>query len=175
MIAPATIPDLSELLEQAGARPRGRRNNCPKCSGFRTVAHTDECFYCHRCQWKGNVVTLMRELGFKDERSYAEKQRDRRARERAHEAALRLHGVAHMRQLELLAKLRNLGLMELLAHEAGRTEDSWETLASVYAERPAIERELDLLESGDADTVYSVLMKAAECRLEKRVGAHIQK
>lgn len=175
MIAPATSSDLSELLEQAGAHPRGKRNDCPKCGGFRTVAHTDECFYCHRCQWKGNVVTLMRDLGFKDERSYAEKQRDRRARGRAHEAALRLHEAAHLRQLRLLAKLRNLGLMDLLVHEAGPAEDSWETLASVYAERPAIERELDLLEFGDADTVHSLLMKAAEFSLEKRVGSHTQK
>ena len=81
----------------------------------------------------------MQEPGVGGERSDAEKERDRRARERAHEAASRLYAVVRTRQLELQAKLRDLGQMELLPHEAGPTEDSWDTLASVYAERPVVE------------------------------------
>jgi len=54
-----------ELLEVAGARLRGsKRADCPRCGGRRTIAFTDEAFFCHHsdCGWSGNTVTLAREL-----------------------------------------------------------------------------------------------------------------
>lgn len=150
-------PDIAELLEQAGARPRGNRHDCPKCGGSRTITHTDETFFCHRCQWKGNTVTLAKELGIYQRLPSAEYRRLRQKRERAHEAALKLYSLAHNHQLELREELRSLGRLEILAHDAGPTEEAWNVLATVYAERPKIEAELDVLESGDPSAVLERL------------------
>ena len=54
---------MTDLLERAGAPPRGNRHDCPRCGGLRTLTNTPECFYCHKCHWTGNVITLAKELG----------------------------------------------------------------------------------------------------------------
>lgn len=57
---------LANLLEQAGARLRSaKRADCPRCGGRRTIAYTEETFFCHHfgCGWSGNAITLARELG----------------------------------------------------------------------------------------------------------------
>jgi hypothetical protein len=56
---------LSELLERAGSRIRGRRADCIHCEGHSrlTVSFNNEVAYCHRCKWTGNARTLARELG----------------------------------------------------------------------------------------------------------------
>ena len=55
---------LVDLLTQTDVRLRSRnRGDCPKCGGRRTISFTDECFYCHKCTWGGNAITLARELG----------------------------------------------------------------------------------------------------------------
>lgn len=156
----ATAQDeLSALLKQAGARPRGNRHDCPKCAGLRTVTHTSECFYCHKCQWKGNAVTLQKQLGIYERIPSAEYRKQSQMRRRAHEAALRLYAVTHQSQLELRKRLRELGRLELVAHEAGPTEEAWDVLAKVYAERPRIEQKLDALESVDLATIISILAR----------------
>lgn len=57
---------LTDLLKLAGARLRSaKRADCLRCGGRRTIAFTDETFYCHHagCGWSGNAITLARELG----------------------------------------------------------------------------------------------------------------
>lgn len=152
--------EITDLLEQAGCHPRGNRHDCPKCGGLRTVAHSAEAFFCHRCQWKGNAVTLEKELGVYQRITSAEYQELRRRRDRAHDAALGLYSVVHQRQLDLRDDLRTLGHIELGAHRAGPSETVWNALGMVYSERPVIESELDLLESGNAGTVLECLSGA---------------
>ena len=152
--------ELGALLEMIGARLRGRnRADCPECKRFRAVSFTDETFFCHGCQWKGNAVTLANELGIYRRIPSAEYREQSRKRERTSEAACRLYSLAHQRQLELREVLRELGRLELAAHHAGPTEEAWEILSTVYAERPAIEQELDALESGDPAAVFANLMR----------------
>lgn len=152
--------ELSALLEQTGARPRGNRHDCPKCGGFRTITHTDECFFCHKCQWKGNGVTLARELGIYRRIPLAEYREQSRKRERAHEAALRLYQKTHSRQLELHERLRKHGRAELVAHDAGPdAPNTWEILSFVYDEMPRIEAELDILESDNPAAIFASLKR----------------
>ena len=158
-VSPVTQLGIPGLLDQAGARPRGNRHDCPKCGGLRTITHTEECFYCHKCGWKGNAVTLQKELGIYQRIPSAEYRELMQTRERTHEAALRLYTVAHKRQLELREVLRELGRLELRAHESGPTEEAWGILADVYAKRPVVEVELDMFESGDAEEIYSFLRR----------------
>lgn len=148
---------IGELLERAGARPRGNRHDCPKCSALRTVTHTPECFFCHRCGWRGNAVTLARELGIDQRIPSVEYRELCQRRERAREAGRRRYHMVHKRRMELLDMLHDLNRVEALAHDAGPTDASWESLALVYEQRPVIERELDSLElPGAAALVQSM-------------------
>lgn len=151
--ASAVQTHIGSLLEIAGARIRGRsRADCPRCKRFRAISFTSETFFCHGidCGWKGNTVSLEKELGIYRRIPSAEYRELRRRSERAHEAAVRLYSAAHSRQLELREELRLLGRAELRAHEAGPDDpDSWEILAYVYQLRPTIERELEALEADD--------------------------
>jgi hypothetical protein len=122
------------------------------------VTHTAECFYCHKCGWKGNAVTLQRELGIYRRIPSTEYRELCVRRERAHEAAQRLYWAAHARQLELREELRELGRAELLAHDLrADAESTWEILSHVYTERPRMEADLDALESGDPAAVLASL------------------
>lgn len=153
--------DIGTLLEQAGANPRGNRHDCPKCGGLRTVTNSVEAFYCHRCQWKGNTVTLAKELGIYRRRPSAEYREFCQKRERARDAAQRLHAAAKARRFELYQELRGLGRVEAGAHRAGPTEAAWNALAMVYRQRPIVEQELEQLESGDAETALQCLIRGA--------------
>lgn len=157
--------EIEELLDLTGCRPRGNRHDCPKCGGLRTVTHTAECFYCHKCQWKGNVVTLQKELGIYQRIPSAEYRELCRNRNRAHEAALRLYSLAHEQELELWAKLHELGRAEIVAHDAGPDNpQSWDVLARVYAERPALLAELAILENGGAADLIRFLRADSTAR-----------
>ncbi|MGH9403916.1 MAG: hypothetical protein ACRD2P_17680 [Terriglobia bacterium] len=149
--------DIGALLEQAGAHPRGNRHDCPKCGGLRTVTHSEEVFFCHKCQWKGNVVGLEKELGIYRRIPSAQYREFCRKRERAHEAAARLYVEVHSRRMELLDDLHSLARLEALAHDAGPTEAAWDSLALVYSERPVIEAELDAIESATAQEALELL------------------
>jgi len=150
MIAAAPF-EIGSLLEQAGARPRGNRHDCPKCGGLRTITRTDECFYCHKCQWKGNTVSLAKELGLYQRLSPAEYRELRQERERADRAARALYERVKARRFQLLDGLDTLNRLELVAHEAGRDNPAtWDGLAPVYGRRPTLLAELAILENGGA-------------------------
>ena len=98
--------DLRALLELGGARPRASRHDCPRCGGRRTLTHTDEVFYCHRCQWKGNTATLACELGLARRLSLAEARELRHKHEQADTAARALYERVKARRFRLLDELR---------------------------------------------------------------------
>src|SRR6516225_907177 len=109
MTATATQYDLPALLEMSGAPAAGpRRHNCPKCGGRRTLAHTDEVFYCHKCQWRGNAVTLAKELGLYRRLPSAAWRELRQNRERADSAARDLYERIKTQRFELLGELHSL-------------------------------------------------------------------
>jgi len=140
-----TQPSITELLEASGARPRGTRHDCPKCGGFRTVTHSEEAFYCHRCQWKGNVVTLMKELGVYRRIPKAEYLQQMEARKRAESQARNFLAACRSERLRIAEALRDLGRLELLAYEAGPSEEAWGALALVYQQQPRLAAEYALL------------------------------
>lgn len=156
--------DLPALLEQSGARPRGNRHDCPKCGGFRTVTHTAECFFCHKCQWKGNTVTLAKELGVYRRLPSAEWRELRQNRERADRAAQRLYAAVHDQRTEFLQHLEALADLERTAHDAGPTEAAWDALAMVYADRPEILAQLAILETASAADLLTFLSASPEER-----------
>jgi len=164
--------EVGALLEKAGAHPRGNRHDCPKCGGRRTVSHTEELFYCHKCQWRGNAVTLAKELGIYKRLPSAEYVRLQRERERAHEAARRLATTVHARRLDLLDSLRELNRLEARVQIC--TPKVWGALALVYRERPVILAELTILENASAaDLVRFLTADAAtrEAALDRVLGA----
>ncbi len=161
------------LIEQAGARPRGNRHDCPKCGGLRTITHSEKAFYCHKCHWKGNVTTLEKELGIYRRLPSAEYREQCRRRERASKAARTLYAKVHQRQLDLREELRLLGRAELLAHEQGADDPkAWDTLAVVYQSRPPIEAALDTLENSTAAELIRFLDSTAASIVE-RPGAFV--
>ena len=82
--------DVPTLLVRAGATLRSKgRADCPRCGKRRTISHTEEVFNCHEstCDFKGNTVTLARELGLLKPPPPREAEELRRTRERARRAA----------------------------------------------------------------------------------------
>jgi len=154
-LSTAFQPDIAALLERAGARPRGNRHDCPQCGGRRTVTHGAEVFFCHKCGWKGNSITLERALGLRRQWiPSAEYIRRQRQRERANEAARALYERVKARRFALYDELRTLGRIEAGAHARGPTEVAWDGLALVYRGRPMILAELGILDNaGAADLV----------------------
>jgi ribosomal protein L37AE/L43A len=139
--------NIGELLEQAGARPRGNRHDCPACGGVRTIAHADDVFYCHKCQWKGNTITLAKELGVFRRLSPEEYRQLQQNREHADRAARALYERVRERRFELLDSLRDLNMLAAVARKAGPSEAAWDSLALVYSERPALLAELTAFEN----------------------------
>ena len=162
----ATQPGILELLEQAGARIRGRnRADCPECKRFRAISFTDETFFCHGCQWTGNAVTLAKELGVYQRLPRAEYVLQRQERERAERAGRELYQQVKTRRFELLDELHALNGLESLAHKAGPGDpDTWDSLGLVYRERPGILAELAFLENAPADKVPQFLTATVEQR-----------
>ncbi len=129
--------DIGALLETSGAKPCGARHGCPKCGGVRTVTHTAECFFCHKCGWRGNVVTLAKELGLYERLPRAEFVLQRQGRERAEVQARNFLAECRLERLRACEELRELGRLELLAHEAGPEHPAtWNALATAYTRRP---------------------------------------
>ncbi|HLI30796.1 MAG TPA: hypothetical protein VKV79_06835 [Terriglobia bacterium] len=149
MATVAVQPGIGELLEQAGARPRGNRHDCPKCGGLRTVTHAEECFYCHKCQWKGNAVSLAKELGIYRRIPKAEYIRQRRERAQARSAATGFLETCRIERLRTFNELRQLARLETLAHDAGADSPvTWDALALVYSQRPSLTATAVLLSEG---------------------------
>ena len=157
-------PGIVELLEQAGAHPRGNRHDCPKCGEFRTVTHTAECFYCHHCQWKGNSVTLAKELGVFQRLATAEYRELRKRREQADHAARELYARVKARRFELLDQLHDLNRLESVAHDSGPTEAAWDALAVCYRQCEPILAELTILENSGAADVIRFLNAESDTR-----------
>lgn len=147
-------PGISELLERCGARPRGKRFDCPECGARQIVAVNEakQVFFCHHagCDFRGGIGTLRKRLGIRHEwLPRDEYRRQRKERGQAHEAAARLCYAVHQRRMKLLDSLHDLNRLEALAHDQGPdSERAWQGLALIYTARPKIGRELDRLESG---------------------------
>lgn len=155
--------EIGTLLEQAGALRRGSRHDCPKCGGKRTVTHTAECFYCHKCTWKGNAITLQKMLGIYRRLPSAQFRVLCRNRQLAREAAKRLYVTVHARQLELREEIRSLGRLELAARDAGPNNPAtWGALVLCYRRREPILRELDTLENCSAAEAVGIIGEGYE-------------
>jgi hypothetical protein len=153
--------EMRVLLEQHGARIRGRnRADCPKCKRFRTIAFTEETFFCHGidCGWKGNRITLAKELGVYEKPS----QEEYRDLCRRNDAAERLTAAVYARRIALLPWLRLLGWLEATAHDTGPDDpQTWADLELLYREHSAIEADLDFLESAPASQLVQFLEMSA--------------
>ena len=103
--------EVLELLRRAGATLRGpRRSDCPECHSKRTVSYTEELYFCHNagCDFRGNCVTLARELGLLKPLSPREAEDLKRIRERARRAAEEFAFRLRERRLVLQAEHREL-------------------------------------------------------------------
>lgn len=144
---------LPELLERAGATLRARnRADCPKCKGRRTVSFNAEVFCCHHvgCDFKGNCVTLGKELGLLRRLSPGEYERKRREREGAEQLARLIVAKRRERRGELEARHRQLlgiklGALERLEHDRN-CDLAWAALQIAYFELPLVQEALDGLE-----------------------------
>lgn len=164
---------LERLLEMSGAKLRGRnRADCPKCLGFRTISFAGEVFHCFKCGWKGNAITLARELGLLQRIPRSEYRRREGERKRAHAAAERLYQRVKTRRFELLDELHAVKQRELRAHEAGpENENTWDELGVVYTQRGMILAELAILESSGAADLIRFL--AADAGTQRQAVAQV--
>jgi len=113
---------LIDLLVQAGAQLRGpKRADCPRCGGRRTVAYTEETFFCHHggCGWSGNVTTITRELGLVIEKPSAREISERRL---VQTEAARFAEWARRKRIAAAALLRDLDRHEATWREVGQQE-----------------------------------------------------
>lgn len=152
------------MLEQAGAVPprHGRGKwRCGECGHPALSVNVDRALYhCFHsgCNFSGGLGTLRHRLGIQgDWIPTAEWVRQKQERERVSAAAGRLSHAVLERSKVLFDRLRDLRRAEVAAHRLGPTEASWDALAKVYRERPAIEGELDVLETGSAADVFQAL------------------
>jgi hypothetical protein len=115
-------------------------------------------FYCHRCHWKGNFVTLAKELGVFRRLPSAEYRELRQRRERAGRAAQALYQRVKAWRFELLDDLHSFNRLEWQAHDAGPDHPAtWDALSTVYEKRPAILAELAILENVPAAELLELL------------------
>ncbi|MBZ5538231.1 MAG: hypothetical protein LAO31_19940 [Acidobacteriia bacterium] len=163
MIATVLQHDLVNLLEQAGAKIRGRnRADCPVCKRRRSVAFDESkgVYYCHGqgCGFSGGAVKLAREQGLAHRLTSAEYRELRQGYEQADCAARVLYKRVQAQRIDLLNLLHALGDMEATAHLLGPdSAEAWDALSTVYQERPAILAELTILESASVADVRELL------------------
>jgi hypothetical protein len=137
-------PPLSELLERAGFRVRGRRADCIHCDVHSrlTVAFNDEVYYCHRCGRAGNARTLARNLGI------ALPPETHEAREKRQRAA-QFDEWLNACHLILIRRLRNLIRRAQLARSVlsayPECEPAWNALADFYHAEAELFGALDVL------------------------------
>ena len=172
MIAPSIEYTLLELLKRAGARlVSNRRADCPRCSGRRTIAFTQETFFCHHagCSWKGNVVTLARELGLVRRLTSDELRARDWFRRKAHEEAEELYRRTRDRRLELYRHHRRLLSIADRVHRARNPQDecAWSRLARVYRTLPCVAAELAILEDGPLPALLSFINAGRPYRKEQ--------
>jgi hypothetical protein len=158
--------NLPALLEQAGARPRGGRYDCPDCGGRRTVAADESkgLFNCHHagCGFKGGIGTLRKRCGLRREWLPAAEYRKRKTAVRA---APDLYECVRLRRFELLDQLHGWNELENKARNAGPDHQAtWGALALVFKQRPLIVAELAVLEDSPAPEVARFIMASNEAR-----------
>ena len=153
---------------RAGAHIRGRRADCPKCKRLRTVSFDESrgVYHCHGagCDFSGGALTLARELGLVRPLSGAEYHELRQNQERAARAARALYDTVKARRLELMEEVRGLGRLELGAHTAPNHPLTWDSLSTVYRERPAALAELAILENCGAGDLIRFLSVPQQAR-----------
>ena len=145
--------DVPELLTRAGATLRGRnRADCPRCGKRRTVSYATEVFHCHHtgCNFRGNTITLARELGLLKRLSAKEAQELKVEREQALTAAQWAIERVRERRQELYQFHRDLldvyygSVTRLIKNR--QDEIGWSCLAYFYEQIPVVRWELTLLE-----------------------------
>ena len=144
---------LPELLICAGATLRGRnRADCPRCKARRTVSYNGEVFCCHHvgCDFRGNSVTLAKELGLLRRLSPAEYERQHLESEEAERLARFLVAKRRERRWQLQARHRQLLGIKVAAIERLERdpddESAWAALALVYRQLPDVQDALENLD-----------------------------
>jgi hypothetical protein len=145
---------IASLLKKAGANPPryGKKWDCPAC-GKRACLSVDEgrglfnCFH-DGCGFKGNTATLARRFGLAPKMSPGE-YRTRQDRERKlDERVARLLAAKQERRNKVIFQLTMAYRAEHSCHTAGpHNPDTWDTLATIYAERLKLEAELLILDN----------------------------
>lgn len=158
-----------ELLERSGAMPpRSARGKwlCPECHKWAlSVSLERELFHCFEagCAFSGGARTLRRKLGIRDGRTYGQRQYERLVRYKAECAAASLTQAVGRCENHLLSRCRQLGRRELRAHEAGPGHpETWNILAAVYAEQPAVIEEIERLAAADAAEAFEIVRGASQ-------------
>jgi hypothetical protein len=148
----ASRVEMPRLLERAGARIRGKRADCLKCTGHSrlTVSFTDEVAYCHRCGWKANVVLLARELGLlNDPEARAQLRREQAERERQMQPLREFEFWRDARERELGWKLYDPSRKAVVAGSVLKAfpdcEEAWDALARYYHAKADLHGALDFL------------------------------
>lgn len=137
---------MRELLLRAGFRNvQRRRADCAYCRGSSrgTVSFTARVGFCHRCGWRGNVVTLLRALGLRDLPRETEQHRKVRAKVKEFE------GWLNEMYREVAAEYRELGSKAALARRVlvhfPDCKPAWAALARFYNAEARLSAELDAL------------------------------
>jgi hypothetical protein len=157
---------LRELLERAGARHvTDRRADCFGCGGRRTIAHSDEQYYCHHCGLRGNTVTLARQLGLEAHGPSA--QELLAARHAAHQVAEEIR--QRRWQLEQAHRLwlHVLDVVDEAARALGLLPDdegTWGLLARAEAGLREARAELEVLDGASAAELLDYLEADTEGR-----------
>lgn len=137
-------PPLSELLERAGFRVRGRRADCIHCNGHSrlTLAFNENVYFCHRCKRAGNARTLARELGMQ---LAPETQEQRARRRRAAEFNVWLN-TCHTILIRRLSRLTSRAeLAKTVLRGYPECEPAWNALADLYHNKAILLTALDTL------------------------------
>lgn len=164
---------MSELLGRMGSTLRnGNRADCPLCGGRRTISYTEEVFFCHHagCDFRGNIVTLVKRLGLARRFSRGEAlahQRDRdEARAAAEYARRRIKAERHA----LYEAHRSLLTIRGQAEQRLRKEPdealAWGALACVNARLPQVKASLAILEDAPIPTRLDFLNACERQRKE---------
>jgi hypothetical protein len=129
------------VLEQAGFRIRGAtRADCIHCEGHSrgTVSFTDKVAYCHRCKWRANTLSLVRELGLprRDPKGISELQQEaqQRARLRIEIQPFESWREAKIREISELYRslFRAAAMAQKLLLEIPDCEEAWDALSRFY-------------------------------------------
>ncbi len=154
--------DMPFLLERYGARLVGRnRADCPQCGGWRTISYTDEVFFCHRCGFKGNRITLAKQLGLTQRLSPSEYRAQVEHWTWAKEKARGLLPRLRARRLELYEAHRSLLSTIFTASVRLRAnvedEAAWSELSIAYEQIDQVRAELLFLEEAHAQRILEFL------------------